>query len=300
MKKKSINQARKNPKQKAFYSLLGLFMILILAIVLVVLIPVKKEKDLVVTSKTTENNKIIDKKEEQKPHFPKNRDKKRETIEDRRQIALVIDDAGNNIEDLLPFLQFPGKLTIAVLPQLPYSREAATLIKESGKEVLLHLPMEAESGINPGPGALFVTDTTEEIIRKLQENLSTVPGAIGVNNHMGSKFTANPEKMEILFRYFSQHKLYFLDSRTTNRSVSGELAAAAGIPFLRRNIFIDNIPVKESIRNQMEKGIALAKKMKYVILIGHVQNSEVLDVLYEILPEMEQNNYSFVGLSEIL
>ncbi|MBN2536093.1 MAG: divergent polysaccharide deacetylase family protein [Spirochaetales bacterium] len=295
-------------KQKISRAFIALLLILFLSIIILYLIPVQKKISGPIaeddsgkeerTESVTENDSGQDKiqrKEEEESEKVLPDVKERE--EKKGRIAFVIDDAGNNIRDLLPFLQFPGKLTIAVLPQLQYSTEAAQLIAESGNEVILHQPMEPENGQNPGPGALYSTHTEEEIVAILAENLLTVPGARGANNHMGSKLTANPEKMDIILHYFYEHGLYFLDSKTTAASVCRELASRSGIPLLERHIFLDNTVDRELIREQMKKGITLADKNRYVIMIGHVQNSEVLDVLYEFLPELEQ--HTLVGLSEI-
>jgi uncharacterized protein len=310
--KRKRQTSRKSQKQKAVQTLMVLGIILVLSIVLLLLIP---DTTIIGTGDSGQQPYT------QKTPGPEPGKTKKESLTDTEpvmektpvpggsremqpdnvgKIAVVIDDAGNNIRDLLPFLQFPFPLTIAVLPQLPGSRDAALLSSEAGKEVILHLPMEAEGGANPGPGALYETDSKQEIIQTIIKNLATVPGAMGANNHMGSKLTANPGKMSIVFEYFAEQDLFFLDSRTTGRTVCREEASRAGIPFLERNIFLDYKQDKEVIREQMEKGIALAQKNEYVILIGHVQNSEVLDILYEVLPEVEQNHGSFVGLSEII
>lgn len=285
-------------KQKITRTLIILTLILFLSIILVYLIPEKKEAFVPVTQDDEAGkDEIITgiEEKENKEDIP--------VIEEQEKtggkIAVVIDDAGNNVKDLLPFLQFPGKLSIAVLPQLDYSTESAHLIAESGKEVLLHQPMEPEKDINPGYGALYSTHTGEEITKILTENLATVPGAKGANNHMGSKLTADPEKMNIILHFLSRQGLYFLDSKTTSASVCRKTASLAGIPVLERHIFLDNIVDKAAIREQMKKGIELAQKNRYVIIVGHVQNSEVLDILYEYLPEMEEKRYTLVGLSEI-
>jgi polysaccharide deacetylase 2 family uncharacterized protein YibQ len=307
---KTKRKKRINKKQDVPRVVFILTLILFLSILLIYLIPNKIERtgigeeDESGKERVTEKPFTSDPEKERKDSSRENDDKrdfKKKGIKetDGRKLAIVIDDAGNNIQDLLPFLQFPGKLTIAVLPQLPGSTEAARLIAESGKEVLLHQPMEPENNLNPGPGALYSTHTEKEVIDILEKNLESVPGAVGVNNHMGSKITAETDKMDTVFRFLSRRGLFFLDSRTTSRSVCRETASRLGIPLLERHIFLDNIVSRDAIRDQMQKGITLAGKNNYVIIIGHVQNSEVLDVLYEFLPEIEANTCTFVGLSDI-
>jgi hypothetical protein len=197
--KKRRSTSYKNQKQRAFQSLMILGIILTLSIVILLLLP----KTIIVgdPGEQTGNEKTPvpddagrDTRVREEPDktpgttpLPGNPREVQTTHEGK--IAVVIDDAGNNIGDLLPFLQFPYPLTIAVLPQLPHSREAAELSIEAGKEVILHLPMEAEGTIHPGPGTLYERDSREKIIQTMNKNFASVPGATGVNNHMGSKLT---------------------------------------------------------------------------------------------------------------
>ncbi len=111
--------------------------------------------------------------------------------EEKGRLAVVIDDAGYDLDELQPFLELPMPLAVAVLPNLPHSREAARRVLAAGKELLLHLPMEPEGRENPGPGALLTADSPEETRRLLDAALATVPGAVGMNNHMGSRATAD-------------------------------------------------------------------------------------------------------------
>jgi polysaccharide deacetylase 2 family uncharacterized protein YibQ len=180
------------------------------------------------------------------------------------RMAIIIDDAGYDLAELEPFLELRIPLAVAVLPNLPHSGEAARRVKQAGKELLLHLPMEPEGGEDPGPGALLTGESPAEIQRLLEAALETVPGASGVNNHMGSKATAD---------------VFFVDSRTTAATVGARVAAELGVPFLERDVFIDASHSDGEIAEAFASGIALAARQGTAILIGHVQNPGVLAIL---------------------
>ncbi|MDR0465719.1 MAG: divergent polysaccharide deacetylase family protein, partial [Treponema sp.] len=130
-------------------------------------------------------------------------------------LVFVIDDAGNNLRELDPFLNISGPLTIAVLPGLPYSVEAAKRIRAAGKEVILHQPMEALGAQNPGPGAIYSGMSRQEIREILSRNVEEVGPVTGINNHQGSLITMDREIMLVILDFCREHGIYFLDSRTT-------------------------------------------------------------------------------------
>jgi hypothetical protein len=194
-------------------------------------------------------------------------------------MAIIIDDAGYDLAELDPFLELRIPLAVAVLPNLPHSGEAARRVKQAGKELLLHLPMEPEGGEDPGPGALLTGESPAEIERLLEAALQTVPGASGVNNHMGSKATADEALMTTVLSAIGQEGLFFVDSRTTAATVGARVAAGLGVPFLERDVFIDASHSDGEIAEAFASGIALAAQQGTAILIGHVQNPGVLAIL---------------------
>jgi polysaccharide deacetylase 2 family uncharacterized protein YibQ len=194
-------------------------------------------------------------------------------------MAIIIDDAGYNLAELDPFLELRIPLAIAVLPNLPNSREAARRVKQAGKELLLHLPMEPEGGEDPGPGALRTGESPAEIKRLLEAALLTVPGASGVNNHMGSKATADEALMTTVLSALGRDGLFFVDSRTTADTVGARVAVRLGVPFLERDVFIDASRSDGEIAEAFASGLALAARQGTAILIGHVQNPGVLAIL---------------------
>ena len=226
--------------------------------------------------------------------------RRKERPRPRARIAVVIDDVGYNMEDLQPFLDFPGPLTLSVLPNLRYSEESARRVVGAGKELLLHMPMEAENGNDPGPGAILTSQEDEEIRRLLQAGFSQVPQAAGMNNHMGSRATADPRVMNIVMDYLQASGRYFLDSRTTTETLGPRIAGAHEVPYLERDIFLDNEPQAEEIRRAVESGVQAAGNDGSAILIGHVRNPQIVEVIEDLLGELDRAGVQMVFLSELL
>ncbi len=188
------------------------------------------------------------------------------------RLVVVIDDLGENVHQAqeLAALSFP--VTFAVLPNISKSREVARIGAAAGRDVLLHQPMEPldyPHRADPGPGALFVGMEDEQILRILRDNLAQVPQAIGINNHMGSRFTADESGMSTVLQELKRRDLFFLDSLTTGSSVADKQARKVGLEHLRRHIFLDNIPNVQAILFQLRKAEQLAHNQGQVIAIGH-------------------------------
>lgn len=215
-------------------------------------------------------------------------------------ICLVIDDAGYNMTNLRELLKLPAAFTVSVLPRLPMSREAVIEVAKAGKEVMLHCPMEALSGEDPGPGAILSTHHAEEVDTILSSNFSVVPGAAGTNNHMGSKVTSDQRVMAEIMLYLKNHNKFFLDSKTTPDSVAREEALKLGVPYLVRDIFLDNDPQKEAVKQQFLKGMEIAGSQGSAILIGHTQNPSVTEVLAELYPLLAERGIKMITLSRLL
>ncbi len=194
-------------------------------------------------------------------------------------LAVVIDDAGYSLQELQSFLDLPGPLTVAVLPNLPHSAEAARRIVAAGKDLILHCPMEPLGGENPGPGALYTGQTTAQVDSLLAADFATVPGAIGMNNHMGSKATADPDLMTAVLGYLKRRNLIFLDSRTTADTVAPRIAGELGVPILQRDVFVDVDTSRVEVEAAFAKSIAEAADRGSAVVIGHVQNASVAAIL---------------------
>ncbi|GEM_PF-2475600 len=225
---------------------------------------------------------------------------KREHPMEKGKLVIIIDDAGYSLKDLEPFLDFKGKLTISVLPQVLYSRESAERIKASGKDLLLHLPMEANDGNDIGPGGIYVNSTKEEVFKTIDADFASVPGAAGANNHMGSKVTSDSRMMNMVMEYFHKEKKYFIDSKTTAESKVEKYAEKWNVPVAERDIFMDNRPDEKEIEQWLLKGMKIAEKKGRAILIGHVKHGQIVEVLNRLIPELNAKSIELVGIGDIM
>lgn len=196
---------------------------------------------------------------------------KKENIKERKKILIVMDDLGQNKEDLNWFLENKIKIALSFLPQLPFTKEMSEKLYKAGYEIILHIPMEPEGypKINPGENALLLADNKEEILKKLNIFIAEVPFAKGVNNHMGSAFTSNFEKMVIFFEILKEKNLFFLDSRTTEKTKGFKASKTTGLRFFERDVFLDNLPEENYIKKQFKILFEKSKKKGYSIGICH-------------------------------
>jgi hypothetical protein len=218
----------------------------------------------------------------------------------RGTLVFVIDDAGNNLHDLEPFLKLDIPLTIAVLPGLPHSAEAARRIRAAGKEVFLHQPMEALGGQNPGPGAIMAGMCRDEIRAIIKENLDEIGPVVGMNNHAGSRVTMDEEAMETILALCREKGILFLDSRTTAESAAPRAAGRLGMNIGERDVFLDNIPERDSILRFINLGLQTAEQQGSAIMIGHVQSLALAPLLSELLPDLKERGFSFSPVSIII
>lgn len=212
-------------------------------------------------------------------------------------LYLVLDDAGRSLDELRLFLDLPFRMTVAVLPLRDYSVESALEVGRSGNEVLLHLPMEPLGNADPGAGAVRVAMLPSEIRKTLLANLESVPGAVGANNHMGSRATADAALMGEVLLTLREQGLFFLDSRTSAESVARTVASRLALPFAERHVFLDNVRERDAILESI--GIALERvhKGESVVMIGHVTAPVLAETLREIHPVLAERGYFFGTLS---
>jgi polysaccharide deacetylase 2 family uncharacterized protein YibQ len=159
-----------------------------------------------------------------------------------RQVAIIIDDIGNDLRPVKELLQIDAAITFAILPLCKHTRDAAEMLHAARRETLLHLPMEPASypREKPGNGTLFTEMNKKELLFQLDKDLASVPYISGVNNHMGSKFMEDEEKLELVFHRLKKDNLFFIDSRTTANSKALAASGKVGLPLASRKIFLDN------------------------------------------------------------
>lgn len=215
-------------------------------------------------------------------------------------ISLIIDDIGNRLQNDTRATRLPGPVACAVLPHTPHARHVAELAHSLDKEVLVHLPMEAEHNNHLlGPGALLLDMPELEFTQSLTDSIQSVPHAIGISNHMGSLMTRDTQSMALLMRTIRPLGLLYLDSRTSHLSVADSKADRYQVPFLRRDVFLDNTRERDHVIAQFEHLIATARKNGAAIGIGHPY-TVTLDVLDDLLPRLEYHGVKLVSLREML
>jgi polysaccharide deacetylase 2 family uncharacterized protein YibQ len=185
-------------------------------------------------------------------------------------IALIIDDIGRSLYQGRQFLELRIPITFAILPRLHWTHTLAEEIHAEGHEIMLHQPMEPyETRIDPGPGALYVGDAMKKIDRIMEQNISDVPFAQGVNNHMGSRFTSCEKEMNEVLQVIKSKDFFFVDSLTTNRSAAYSTAKKLEVSTARRHVFLDNRLEVSAILSQLQRLKNIALKNERAIGIGH-------------------------------
>jgi len=222
-----------------------------------------------------------------------------EKVFNKPRIAIVVDDFGYSKNNIKVFLSLRQPITISILPEQRYSRDIADLARSRGLETILHLPLESDrTDVVEEADTIKSGMSEREILLTLAKEIACVPGVDGVNNHMGSKATANTAIMTTVLRYLKSRNLYFLDSMTTNKSVCMEAAKSLGVRCYKRDMFLDNSNNTAAIEKQLSDLKALAFKRGKAIAICHDRKNTAA-VLSRLLPEMAQEGIEFVSLSDL-
>jgi len=217
----------------------------------------------------------------------------------RGRLAILLDDAGQRMDLVSNASKLPMEVGVAVLPFLPYSAETAFKFNDAGHEVWLHLPMEAVGDSDPGPGALMVEMSDDELRDAVFLAINNIPHLVGVNNHMGSKATANLRMMTWIMQDLAAMDLAFLDSRTTVDTVAEEAARAQGVRTGRRHVFLDNERTKNAIRAQLDEAVYRSLMEGEIIAIGHL-NEVTIAVLAEELPGLARRGVDLARPTDLL
>lgn len=220
-----------------------------------------------------------------------------------RTVAIVIDDFGNGMAGTEEMMKLPVKFTAAIMPFMPTTKQDAEEAHRLGHDVIVHMPMEPNKGLKRwlGPGALTTDMSDEEIRKRVERAIQDVPHAIGMNNHMGSKVTADERVMRIVLGVCKERGLFFLDSRTTFKTVVPKIAAELHVPIVSNHVFLDDVYTIQHITKQMNVLRKHLESHVSCITIGHVgpPGKKTASVLQQSIPVM-QPNVQFVKLSDLV
>ena len=219
----------------------------------------------------------------------------------RGRLAILLDDVGQKLDLVPTAAALPQPVAFAVLPFLPVSAESATALYDAGHEIWLHLPMEPENlaTADPGPGAVLMSMSPDELRTTVHSALDNIPHVVGVNNHMGSKVTADLRTMTWIMQELKVRDMAFIDSRTTIHTVAEDAARGQGVMVNRRHVFLDNVRDAVAIRRQLEEAIYRCRLEGEIIAIGHLDRV-TLQVLAEDLPGFAARGADLVKPSELV
>lgn len=218
----------------------------------------------------------------------------------KAKVAIVLDDFGYTMKNIPMLAEIHEPITLAVLPDLPFSGVVARGAKERGYEVILHMPLEStRTGIAEEADVIRIGMSPATVSARLARELRSVPGASGVSNHQGSKGTSEIETMAPIMQYLKHNDLFFLDSMTTSKSICRNAAGTAGVPYAKRDVFLDN----SSDIGEIEKQIALlrdtALKKGRAVGIGHDRRNTLI-ALRRMIPKLREEGIEIVPVSQVM
>lgn len=221
------------------------------------------------------------------------------------KLAIIIDDLGSNRNGVEEMTGIKRHLTFAVLPFYAISKEQADKVHKKGYEVIIHLPMESKSGeiISLGPRPILTSLNDDEISKIVQDSFQIIPFAVGANIHMGSRASENDRIMTCIMRIIKAKKLYFVDSKTAEKSVCKSIAEKFEINFVENNVFLEaSSKSKSEIKKQLDLAGRIALKKGFAVCIGHVGPAggvETAKAIEEMIPELESKGIELVYVSEL-
>ena len=213
-------------------------------------------------------------------------------------IAIIIDDMGTLYEHGLELINLPFPLTFSFLPGRPHTTELAELAHQQHQEIMLHAPMENVNGLDLGPGGLTEDMSEQQLKSSLLTSLRTIPHVSGVNNHMGSKLTANPLIMTWVMAQLRAYPIFFVDSRTTHLTVAAKTAEDFQIPNLSRDVFLDHVQTGHYLEQQFARLLALAQQNGTAVAIAHPHRMTI-DFLKEVLPQLDEQGIGMATISAL-
>jgi polysaccharide deacetylase 2 family uncharacterized protein YibQ len=218
---------------------------------------------------------------------------------DRPIIAIVLDDVGAAPLDVPGALGLPAPVTLSIMTYAPNAAKIASEAHRTGHEIMVHVPMEPiNRDADPGKNALLTNLSADEIARRLDWGLAQFQGYVGINNHMGSKFTQNSAGMRVVLEALKERGLLFLDSRTIANSVGDSLAAEIGVTHLQRDVFLDDVIDAADIMKELARTEAIARKHGVAIAIGH-PHRDTVEALRQWIPEARARGFVLVPISQV-
>jgi len=215
-------------------------------------------------------------------------------------IAVVIDDLGIDRRRSDAVIALPGPLTLSFLTYAQDIANQTAAARAHGHELMVHIPMQPKSAdADPGPNVLRVRDDRAELSRKLDWGLSRFSGYVGINNHMGSRFTSDRAGMDTVMAALAPRGLFFLDSVTAPDTAGPVAAAAAGVPVLKRDVFLDNEDSPEEVRYRLEQVEKIARRTGSAIAIGHPHDATIT-VLRDWIPDARARGFAIVPISALV
>jgi polysaccharide deacetylase 2 family uncharacterized protein YibQ len=213
-------------------------------------------------------------------------------------VAFVIDDVAYDMNAMDHFVALGVPLTFAILPRDKHSRDLADKANNLHYTVILHLPMQPIdlAHNDPGGAGLYLRMSPSELHSQFEKDVASVPHIVGINNHMGSAFTEDESKMEMVLRWVKAKHLFFLDSRTSTHSIVPKAAKRVGVPCRVNETFLDNSDETEDIEQQLDIVLKLALRHKQTIAIGHYRRKHLVEALANKIPEFRAHGVTFVGL----
>jgi polysaccharide deacetylase 2 family uncharacterized protein YibQ len=216
-------------------------------------------------------------------------------------VAIIIDDMGSSVREVNELMAINLPLTFSIIPGLAHVKGVAAAAHARGYQLMIHIPMEPKGYPRQRMEhyGLLISLSDEEIRKRMDGFLREVPYAKGANNHMGSRFTEERDKMETVLGYLKGKGLFFIDSKTTPRSVGNSLAREMGIENASRNVFLDNVQDAEAIREQLEQLAAMARRKGAAIGICHPHKATI-QALAAAMPELQKSGITFVYAADLV
>lgn len=222
-------------------------------------------------------------------------------VSGKAELAIVVDDMGSSLQEAQSLAAIGVPINFAIIPGLRHYHEVANFSANRGIEIMIHMPMQPKEYPRRRleSNGLLLEQSDEELRDRLNSYIEQLPQAVGANNHMGSGFTENPEKMKVVLSVLKENNLFFLDSITTPLTVGAKVAKELGMSYARRDVFLDNDQNELYIRGQLAKAVSRSHKTGHAIAICHPHHATIA-TLAKILPTLSQQGVVLVKISHLI